>query len=104
MKRAIAVAAMLLWALAPAALSKETQHTKLNKLNVVALDAQGQPVTGLSSADFQLFQDGKRQDIAFSRFTGGWARQPSQVQASTRTAPVPHGTPLWSSLICLATV
>jgi VWFA-related protein len=43
---------------------------RLSKLNVAALDAQGQPVTGLSAADFQLFEDGKPRDIAFFRFTG----------------------------------
>jgi VWFA-related protein len=69
MKRALAAAAMLLGALTPA-VSKETAHAQLNKLNVVALDARGQPVAGLTSSDFQLFEDGKRQDIAFFRFTG----------------------------------
>jgi len=69
MKRAFAAAAMLLSAWVPAAAPAEIQHARLNKLNVVALDAQGQPVAGLRSADFQLFEDGKRQDIAFFRFT-----------------------------------
>lgn len=68
MKRALA-AAILLCAFVPA-VPAETHHTKLNKLNVVALDAQGQPVTGLTSSDFQLSEDGKRQDIVFCRFTG----------------------------------
>jgi VWFA-related protein len=44
--------------------------TRLNKLNVAALDAQGQPVAGLSAPDFQLFEDGKPRDIVFLRFTG----------------------------------
>jgi VWFA-related protein len=43
---------------------------RLHRLNVAALDEQGQPVTGLRSADFQLFEDGKPRDIAFFRFTG----------------------------------
>jgi len=42
----------------------------LNKLNVAALDSQGQPVTGLQSSDFQLQQDGKPKTIAYFRFTG----------------------------------
>ena len=42
---------------------------RLNRLNVVALDPQGQPVTGLQSADFQILEDGKPRKIAFSRFT-----------------------------------
>lgn len=43
---------------------------KLNKLDVSALDSQGQPVTGLQSSDFQIQQDGKSQTIAFFHFTG----------------------------------
>jgi VWFA-related protein len=33
-------------------------------LNVAALDAKGQPVTDLTSADFQIFEDGKLQPIS----------------------------------------
>ncbi len=44
--------------------------TRLSKLNVAALDTQGQPVTGLNAADFQLFEDGKPRDIVFLHFTG----------------------------------
>jgi VWFA-related protein len=44
---------------------------RLNQLNVAAVDAQGQPVRGLQSSDFQLWQDGKPQTISFCRFTGG---------------------------------
>jgi VWFA-related protein len=43
---------------------------KLNILNVAAIDSQGDPVTGLHVADFQLSKDGKPQTIAFFRFTG----------------------------------
>ena len=73
MKRVLVAAAILLWAIAVAAGSKVAQPARLNKLNVVAFDAQGQPVTGLHSADFQLLEEGKRQGIAFFRFTGGHA-------------------------------
>ena len=51
----------------------------LNKLNVVALDARGQPVTDLGKADFQVLEDGKPQDIAFFRFTGAAALHPTVV-------------------------
>jgi VWFA-related protein len=94
MQRALVTAGVLLCAWIPAAVSEETPHAKLHKLNVVALDMHGQPVTGLSSAEFQLFEDGKRQDIAFCRFTGGWARQPrpSPGEYSNRTVPAWHAT------------
>jgi VWFA-related protein len=74
MVRALA-AAMLLAAFAPCAAS-DAPHARLRKVNVVALDAKGQPLTGLRSADFQLFEDGKRQDIAFFRFTGDRISKP----------------------------
>ena len=73
MKCALA-AAILVCAVVPAD-SKETQHAELLKLNVVALDAQGEPVSGLRSVDFQLLEDGKPQDIVFFRFTGDRAPQ-----------------------------
>jgi VWFA-related protein len=44
---------------------------RLNRLNVAAVDSQGQPVRGLQSSDFQILLDGKPQPIAFFRFTGG---------------------------------
>jgi VWFA-related protein len=71
MKRVLVAAAILIWTVAVAAGSKATQPARLIKLNVVALDAQGQPVTGLRSADLQLQEDGKPRDIVFLRFTGG---------------------------------
>jgi VWFA-related protein len=71
MRCALAAAAILLAASAPAA--------QLNKLNVAALDGQGNPVAGLSRADFQVYQDRKRQDIAFFRFTGRAAGHPTVV-------------------------
>lgn len=101
MKCAFAVAAVLFWALSPAAVSKETQRATLHKLNVVALDAQGQPATGLGSADFQIFQDGKRQDIAFFRFTGGWPLppKPGSGEYSNRTLPAWHATVILIDLL-----
>ncbi len=54
---------------------------KLNKFNFAVLDHQGQPVTGLEAADFQLQEDGKARNIAFFRFTGDpplQAKKPDQ--------------------------
>jgi len=61
---------------------------------VVALDGQGQPVTGLSSADFQLFEDGKPQSIAFFRFTGDppLLSKPGPGEYSNRAVASPHVT------------
>ncbi len=64
----------------------------LQKLNVVALDAAGQPVMGLQSTDFQLFKDGKPQTLAFSRFTGVKPRQaasPLPNEYSNRATGLP---------------
>jgi VWFA-related protein len=73
----VATAAILLCVIASA--SKGAPPAKLIKLNVAALDTQGQPVTGLASADFQLFEDGKRQDTAFFRFTGSRTWRPTVI-------------------------
>jgi VWFA-related protein len=94
MKRVLVAAAILLWAVAVAAGSKATQPARLIKLNVVALDAQGQPVTGLRSADFQLQEDGKSRDIAFLRFTGGHAlsAKPGPSEYSNGAGAASHTT------------
>jgi VWFA-related protein len=92
MKCALA-AAILVCAVVPAD-SKETQHAELLKLNVVALDAQGEPVSGLRSVDFQLLEDGKPQDIVFFRFTGDRAPQarPGPGEYSNRAGAARHTT------------
>lgn len=74
---------------------------RLSKLNVVALDAQGQPVTGLRSADFQVFEDGKPRDIAFFRFTGDRAllSKPGPHEYSNRTAAVQPVTAILIDLL-----
>ena len=51
----------------------------LNKLNVAAVDSQGQPVRGLQSSDFQLQVDGKSRPITFFRFTGGAPLRPTVI-------------------------
>src|ERR1035441_8887595 len=93
MKRELVAAAIVLCACVPAAQSQES-HAKLIRLNVVALDAHGQPVTGLHRADFQLLEDGKPQDIAFFRFTGGWAlrAKPGPGEYSNRAGAAWHAT------------
>jgi VWFA-related protein len=52
---------------------------RLNRLNVVALDPHGQPVTGLQSADLQLWEDGKPRKIVFSRFTADKPLKPTSL-------------------------
>lgn len=64
----LAVFALLAHAQSPAAASDASTNTPPNTkdviLNVTALDAKGHPVTDLTSADFQIFDDGKLQHIA----------------------------------------
>ena len=43
--------------------------SRLVNLNVIATDSHGQPVADLTSADFQVSDGGKPQDIAFFRLT-----------------------------------
>ncbi len=49
----------------------EDNPQALNKLNVVALDGHGQPVTDLTRDDFRVYDGGKPQPITWFRFTGG---------------------------------
>jgi VWFA-related protein len=94
MKCVLVAAAVLLWSVAVAVAAKATESARLIKLNVVALDAQGQPVIGLRSADFQLQEDGKSRDIAFLRFTGGQAppAKPVPGEYSNRAGVASHTT------------
>jgi VWFA-related protein len=100
-KWAVAAAAMLLCVFASNAGSEETPPGKLNRLNVVALDGQGQPVTGLSSADFRLFEEGKPQGIAFFRFTGDppLLAKPGPGEYSNRAVASPHVTVMLVDLL-----
>lgn len=43
----------------------ETSDPRLLDFTVVAVDGQGRPVSGLTSADFQVVDEGKRQQISF---------------------------------------
>lgn len=62
-------------------------------IEVVVTDKSGQPVPGLSAADFELFEDGKRVEI--SHFYGpGVASNP----APTAEAPAPETAPAPSSV------
>ena len=69
---------------------------QLNKINVAAVDSQGQPVTGLQSSDFQVQQDGKTQSIAFFRFTGGKRAAPAPDEYSNRA-----GVPLHTTVVLI---
>jgi VWFA-related protein len=54
---------------------------RLIKLNVAMVDTRGEQVTDLTSADIQVFEDGKPKSILFSRFTG---RKSAQVALAPR--------------------
>ena len=47
-----------------------TEPERLVRLNVVAVDASGQPASGLTAADFQIADQGKAQSIALFRGAG----------------------------------
>src|ERR1700722_15050291 len=55
------------------------QTPSLKKLNVVATDKNGQPVTNLQTADLQVFEDGKAKETAYFRFTGRADTQPTVI-------------------------
>lgn len=59
----LALAALLAW---PAAAQQPTfrSSVELIQVDAVVTDADGNPVRGLTAADFELFEEGKRRDIA----------------------------------------
>ena len=77
------------------------ESTKLCRLNVAALDGQGQPATGLSNGDFRLFEDGKPQRIAFLRFTGDppVLAKPGPGEYANRAVASPHVTVMLVDLL-----
>jgi VWFA-related protein len=83
-------AAVLLAAAAGAA------DSHLVSLNAIATDSHGQPVAGLTSADFQVSDGGKPQSIAFFRMTPVKAQPlaaPGQREFSNRDGGIfPHTT------------
>jgi len=75
---------------------------QLTKINVVALDRQGEPVTGLQSADFQIQEDGKTRNIAFFHFTGDQPLQPVKPdsgESSNRGGVPPRATVILIDLL-----
>jgi VWFA-related protein len=73
-------------ALALAASAAFAQETgRLVRLDVVALDSAGQPVSGLTADDFQIADQGKPQKIALFR-------APGAHEYSNRPAPGAHAT------------
>lgn len=74
--------------------------SKLVQLDVVVTDAKGNQVTGLTSADFTVLQDGKPQTISGFSYVpmggSGAAAQPQPVERSTKgqpTAPLTRSKP-----------
>src|ERR1017187_9797221 len=47
----------------------QASERRLENLNVIAVDSRGEPVTDLTSDDFQVTDAGKPQKIAFFRHT-----------------------------------
>jgi VWFA-related protein len=63
--------------------------TELIRLDVSVTDADGHPVPDLQSADFEVFQDGKRQSVQFADFRPG-----GSPSTSTRESSPPPGLPV----------
>jgi VWFA-related protein len=89
--RTVRCAILLLAAVALACAAEKANKNvedHLIKLNVAAVDPQGDPVAGLQSSDFQVTEDGKAQKIVFFRFGG--ESKPLQVadhEYSNRATP-----------------
>ena len=64
---------------------------QLVRLNVVAVDAQGKPVTDLTAADFHITDEGKPETIALFHSGGYGPATPSNpAEFTNRPSPPPH--------------
>jgi len=91
------IAIGLLLALAPLAGDGESPpRERLVDLDVVAVDAHGQPVSGLTLEDFRVTDAGRPQKIAFFRHFDARLRQPPALapnEVSNRSrSNIPHAT------------
>ena len=69
------------------------EPAQLVRLNVVAVDAQGKPVTDLTAADFHIVDEGKPQTIALFHSGGYGPATPSNPgEFANRPSPPPHTT------------
>jgi hypothetical protein len=82
----LAVSALILTASAQ-------EPVQLVRLNVVAVDAQGKPVTDLTAGDLHVVDEGKPQTIALFH-AGGWgpATAANPAEFTNRPSPPPHTT------------
>jgi VWFA-related protein len=92
------VATLLLLALPLLAQLRETIEVRLVEVDAVVTDRAGNPVTGLTADDFELYENGKRQEITnFSEFreteASGLPQPPSQGRPEARTTPAAQTPP-----------
>ena len=69
----------------------DSESQRLVRLNVSAINANGEPVTDLRDADIRLREDGKQRPVVFFRFAG--SKRPMTLltagEVSNRPAPAP---------------
>ncbi|HEY6844133.1 MAG TPA: VWA domain-containing protein, partial [Thermoanaerobaculia bacterium] len=83
MKRALAVVAALAGAMTLLAQMKETVNVNIVEVPVTVVDSSGNPVRGLTAANFELFDNGTKRDI-----TGFDAIDFASTQSMTAISPL----------------
>src|SRR5688572_12723836 len=74
---------------APPPRFSEEMVVRVIDIDVVVTDRKGNPITGLTREDFELFEDGKRVEIAyFSSVVGGKIEgMPAAAPTASETTP-----------------
>lgn len=90
MHKSLVLAAVLLGASSLHAQVIESIEVRVTNVDVVVTDSKGNPVAGLSKDDFDLFEDGKKQDLTnFYEVRGDEAKPAANAQSADPAAEPP---------------
>lgn len=81
---------------APPPQYEEEIEVRVTDIDVVVTDREGNPITSLSREDFELYENGRRVDIAyFSRIVNGSLEDVAEPEVDLVVAPPPRAAVTW---------